>query len=80
MLVEAAGQKAGRCRSCGRPIVWAQLARGPWHPFDPPLMILAEQDTLFDTPARQIVDTTKSPSHYTTCTAAGRREFGGRGR
>lgn len=69
MLVEATGRRDGRCRGCGRPIVWAVLASGQPHPFDPPLKIVAEQDSLFDDRILQVVDTRISPSHFTTCRA-----------
>jgi len=67
MLVDADARRPGRCRSCGRAVEWVLLANGAWHPFDPPLVLLARQPSLFDGQELATVDTAKSPSHFATC-------------
>lgn len=66
--IRAHTEQAGRCRSCGRPVVWAILLNGSRHPFDPPLVIVDEQSNLFEAGATvHHVDARKSPSHFATC-------------
>jgi hypothetical protein len=81
MLVDASTQRAGRCRSCERAIVWMLLGNGQWHPFDPPVVIVdttLEQPSLFAgvgvaaAAARDRLDARRTPSHFSTCPQRGR--------
>ena len=59
----------GTCRSCGRPIVWAELTSGTRHPFDRPLVVASVQPDMFGDSARVVehIDTAVSSSHFATC-------------
>jgi hypothetical protein len=58
----------GVCRSCGAPIVWAQLVTGKRMPFDPPLVVKRTQHTLIE-PERAIdyLDMDATRSHFASC-------------
>lgn len=60
---------SGRCRSCGAPVEWAELASGKRMPFDPPIVPVA---TKHDEDMRLIetVDTSVTRSHFSTCPEA----------
>jgi hypothetical protein len=72
----------GTCRSCGRPIVWAELTSGKRHPFDYPLVVASVQPEMFGEPARVVehVDTAVSPSHFATCPDAAQHRRPRKGR
>jgi hypothetical protein len=55
---------ASRCRSCGRPIVWAELVNGSHHPFDAPIQTQPAA-MLFELPRR--IEDVSSDSHFATC-------------
>jgi hypothetical protein len=57
----------GTCRSCGAPIVWAQLLTGKRMPFDPPLIVRALQTSLLDERAVDLVDMDHTRSHFASC-------------
>jgi hypothetical protein len=58
-------KRAGRCRSCGRAIVWVRLAESETeHPFNPPLTVIGEQPSLFDGTSRADF---VAVSHFATC-------------
>jgi hypothetical protein len=57
----------GICRSCGRPIEWAELMSGARHPFDPPIRPIRSQSVLMGGRVVEEVDTTTSSTHFATC-------------
>jgi hypothetical protein len=68
MSIYGDDKRPGRCRSCGKAIVWAILkATGEPHPFNAPLVITGTQPELFTARSVEDVDTKRSPSHFATC-------------
>jgi hypothetical protein len=67
LSIYADSRAPGTCRSCGRPIEWAELASGRRMPFDR-IVVLTEQTRLF-IGARDVinVDTESGPTHFATC-------------
>lgn len=69
------------CKSCGQPIVWAELVKtGARMPFDYPIRILERLIPLERVDGRDVeeVDDRVSPSHFATCPQA--KQWRGRGR
>jgi len=59
----------GTCRSCGAPIVWAELVpSGKRMPFDPPLV--AFRAVVIGDHVIEEIDTDTSTSHFATCPQA----------
>jgi len=69
---------AGRCRGCGRPIVWAETKTGAKHPFDVTPIAQATQSDLFSGRVLGEVDTDRSRSHWATCPNATSFRGGGK--
>lgn len=61
----------GTCRSCAKPIIWAELTSGRRMPFNPPLVAADAQESLL-TSGRIIetIDTAVSSTHFQTCPQA----------
>lgn len=58
----------GRCRSCDKPIVWAEIAKsGKRMPFDTPLVALT---TKHDEAHRLLEEVDLAGSHFGTCPQA----------
>jgi hypothetical protein len=61
----------GTCRSCGAPIVWAQLLTGARMPFDPPIIVARRQVSLLpDDRVVDFVDMDHTRSHFASCPQA----------
>lgn len=64
---------AGRCRSCGAAVEWAEVVKsGKRMPFDPPIVAVRTQGSVLDGEGRvvEMVDTTVTASHFQTCPQA----------
>jgi hypothetical protein len=57
----------GKCRSCGRAIVWCETKAGKNIPFDAPLVAAQSYGDVFDGRALESVDTEVSPTHFSSC-------------
>jgi hypothetical protein len=60
----------GRCRGCGRAIVWAETRTGAKHPFDGTPIPVTTQPDLFSGRILAEIDTTITLSHFATCARA----------
>lgn len=68
LKIYADSRGAGRCRTCGAAIEWAELTSGKRHPFDPPIVPVRTQgDILGGARVVEEVDTSVSTSHFATC-------------
>jgi len=58
---------AGRCRSCGATVEWAQLVTGRRIPLDPPVVVVAVQTTLLDGRGVDVLDMHATRAHFASC-------------
>jgi hypothetical protein len=70
MLIFQDSLYTGRCRGCGRPIVWAETRTGAKHPFDGAPIPVTTQPDLFSGRVLAEIDTAITPSHFATCPRA----------
>lgn len=58
---------AGRCRSCGAAIEWAELTSGRRMPFNKIVPVVAQSPLFIGARVIEEVNTTTSPVHFETC-------------